>query len=205
MTNHIVHLTIGTEGKSFLKEGNSKFHGLTFWVKDLNDVKSKIDFCKSEYPSASHYCFAYVIDKAGAIYRANDDGEPSNSAGQPIYRQILSHNLTGVLVVVVRYYGGKKLGVPGLISSYGECARMAIEDSEIVGVEEEFQISIRDVHKNDHLIYSFVKRYKGKIAIQPALPGSTFGLIFPLNAKEDLQNILKELPNFDWKEGLPQT
>ena len=156
---------------------------------------------KTEYPGASHYCYAYILDKDGDQTRVNDDGEPNNSAGHPIYRQILSRGLSEVMVVVVRFFGGKKLGIPGLISSYGECARLALEDAKIAIVEEMLTLSIRDVNGNDYLIFSFVKRYNGVIINQADQPGRWFHIEFPLGIKDELMASFKELPNFDWTEG----
>jgi uncharacterized YigZ family protein len=116
------------------KEKNSKFFGYAFPISDEDDVKIHLEILKKQHHSARHWCYAYQLGtQANTItFRANDDGEPNNSAGMPIYGQIQSFELTNVLVVVVRYFGGVKLGVGGLISAYKTAAQMALEVSTIV-------------------------------------------------------------------------
>lgn len=114
------------------KEKNSKFFGYTFPISSEEEIKSHIYNLRKKHFGAGHFCFAYQLGIDTIYLRTNDDGEPSNSAGIPIYGQIQSFGLTNVLVVVVRYFGGVKLGVGGLISAYKTAAQMAIEESEIV-------------------------------------------------------------------------
>jgi len=99
------------------KEKNSKFFGYAFPIQSESEVKSILDSLRKNYPNAVHYCYAYQIGNKTLIYRVNDDGEPSNSAGMPIYGQIQSFGLTNVLIVVIRIFGGIKLGIGGLISA----------------------------------------------------------------------------------------
>ena len=115
-----------------LKEKNSKFFGYAIPVTSEEDVKENLERLRKEHFSARHWCYAYQIGTEKIQYRANDDGEPNNSAGMPIYGQIQSFEVTNILVVVVRYFGGVKLGVGGLISAYKITAQMALENSEIV-------------------------------------------------------------------------
>ena len=114
------------------KEKNSKFFGYAFPVTTEEEIKEILERLRKEHFSARHWCYAYQIGTEKIQYRANDDGEPNNSAGMPIYGQIQSFEVTNVLVVVVRYFGGVKLGVGGLISAYKTAAQMALENSEIV-------------------------------------------------------------------------
>lgn len=114
------------------KEKNSKFFGYAFPVTTEEEIKEILERLRKEHFSARHWCYAYQIGTEKIQYRANDDGEPNNSAGMPIYGQIQSFEVTNVLVVVVRYFGGVKLGVGGLISAYKIAAQMALENSEIV-------------------------------------------------------------------------
>ena len=107
------------------KEKNSKFYGYAFPVSSEEAIKEHIEHLKKEHFSARHWCYAYQIGTEKIQYRANDDGEPNNSAGMPIYGQIQSFEVTNVLVVVVRYFGGVKLGVGGLISAYKTAAQIA--------------------------------------------------------------------------------
>lgn len=114
------------------KEKGSKFFGYAFPVSSEEDVKEHIENLKKQHHSARHFCYAWQLGKNYENYRANDDGEPSNSAGMPIYGQLQSFEITNVLVVVVRYFGGTKLGVGGLIQAYKTTAQMALENCRIV-------------------------------------------------------------------------
>tara|TARA_R110002012_G_scaffold183587_1_gene350032 strand:- start:15315 stop:15956 length:642 start_codon:yes stop_codon:yes gene_type:complete len=114
------------------KEKGSKFFGYAFPVISEKDVKERLDNLKKTHHSARHWCYAWQLGKSYEHYRANDDGEPSNSAGMPIYGQLQSFDVTNALVVVVRYFGGTKLGVGGLIQAYKTTAQMALETCKIV-------------------------------------------------------------------------
>lgn len=122
------------------KEKGSKFLGYAFPITSEDEAKEHIDALRKEHHSARHWCYAWQIGKNYESYRANDDGEPSNSAGMPIYGQIQSFDVTNILIVVVRYFGGTKLGVGGLIQAYKAAAQMAMEAAEIVEhtIDEEF-------------------------------------------------------------------
>src|SRR5690606_25509872 len=114
------------------KEKGSKFIGFGFSVDDESEAKKYLENLWEKYPDATHICYAYRLGLNGEVYRANDDGEPSGSAGLPIYNQIISKKITNVLVASVRYYGGTKLGVSGLIKAYKLSAQMVLEEAEIV-------------------------------------------------------------------------
>jgi uncharacterized YigZ family protein len=120
--------------ETLFKDKNSKFFGYAFPISTEAEVKSNIEVLKKQHHSARHWCYAYQLgtDPTKIKYRANDDGEPSNSAGMPIYGQIQSYDITNVLIVVVRYFGGVKLGVGGLINAYRTGAQLALEASKIV-------------------------------------------------------------------------
>lgn len=110
------------------KEKGSKFLAFAFPVSSMEEVQQALEEIRSKYHDARHHCYAYRIDPEQPKYRANDDGEPSNSAGMPIYHQIQSLEFWNVLIVVVRYFGGVKLGVGGLIGAYKTAARTALEN-----------------------------------------------------------------------------
>ncbi|MFA5555593.1 MAG: YigZ family protein [Flavobacteriaceae bacterium] len=114
------------------KEKNSKFFGYCFPVHSEEEVKLILDKIKKQHFSARHWCYAFQLGTEQVYYRANDDGEPSGSAGLPIYGQIQSFELTNILVVVVRYFGGVKLGVGGLVTAYKETTKMALENAQII-------------------------------------------------------------------------
>ncbi|MDT0644493.1 YigZ family protein [Zunongwangia sp. F363] len=112
------------------KDRNSKFYGYAFPVKTEEEINAHLEELRNRHHKARHWCYAWQLGKEEFRYRANDDGEPSNSAGMPIYGQIQSFEVTNILIVVVRYFGGVKLGVGGLINAYKTAAQMALETSE---------------------------------------------------------------------------
>lgn len=118
--------------ETLFKDRNSKFFGYAFSVFNEDDVKECLDDLKKKHHTARHFCYAYQIGIEDIKYRANDDGEPKNSAGMPIYGQIQSFEVTNILIVSVRYFGGTKLGVGGLINAYKTSAQITLEASEIV-------------------------------------------------------------------------
>ncbi len=124
--------SIASKSEGLFKDKGSRFIALAYPVETEEEIKEIIASIKSEYYSARHHCYAYRLGYKGDVYRANDDGEPSSSAGRPILGQILSAELSDILVVVVRYFGGIKLGVPGLIQAYKVSTSDAIANAEII-------------------------------------------------------------------------
>lgn len=139
------------------KEKNSKFYGYAFPVTTENEIKPIIEQLKKTHYTARHWCYAYQIGTKTKIYRANDDGEPNNSAGMPIYGQIQSFDVTNILIVVVRYFGGVKLGVGGLVSAYKTAAQMALEEVEIVEKTIDIHYLIRFDYKNMNKVMRVIK------------------------------------------------
>lgn len=139
------------------KEKNSKFFGYAFPIQSESEVKEILDQLKKQHYSARHWCYAYQIGTKTKIYRANDDGEPNNSAGMPIYGQIQSFDVTNVLIIVVRYFGGVKLGVGGLVTAYRTAAQMALESVEIVEKTINTHFFIRFDYKNMNKVMRVIK------------------------------------------------
>lgn len=139
------------------KEKNSKFFGYAFPIFSEDDAKSHLESLRKQHTGAGHFCYAFQIGTEKIQFRANDDGEPSNSAGMPIYGQIQSFDVTNVLVVVVRYFGGVKLGVGGLISAYKIGAQMALENSEIVEKTIDIHYIIKFDYKNMNKVMRVIK------------------------------------------------
>lgn len=129
--------------ETLFKDRNSKFFGYAFPVLNEDDVKDALEELKKKHHAARHFCYAWQLGVETISYRANDDGEPNNSAGMPIYGQILAFEVTNILIVSVRYFGGTKLGVGGLINAYKNSAQLALEASEIIEktIDVHFQIS----------------------------------------------------------------
>ena len=136
-------LTIDHASESLFKEKGSKFIGMAFPVQTEEEVKEKLQQLKQQYYDARHHCYAFMLGAEKNIYRSSDAGEPAHTAGTPILGQIRSRNLTDVLVVVVRYFGGTKLGVPGLIAAYKAAAADALDSA---GVLEKQQLELIEVN-----------------------------------------------------------
>ena len=148
------------------KEKSSKFFGYAFPIGSEEEVKPILDQLRKLHPHAVHYCYAYQIGTEKISYRANDDGEPSNSAGAPIYGQIQSFGLTNVLVVVVRIFGGIKLGVGGLITAYKTTAQLALEEAEIIEKTIDIAFLISFDYKNMNKVMRVIKEKKLDIVTQ---------------------------------------
>lgn len=126
-----VYLTLAAPAQGLYKEKGSKFIAFAYPVENEAQIKEHIEALRKEYYDARHHCYAYVLGNKQEIYRLNDDGEPSSTAGKPIYGQILSAGLTNILVVVVRYFGGIKLGTSGLITAYKTATADALARASI--------------------------------------------------------------------------
>lgn len=129
--------------ETLFKDRNSKFFGYAFPVLNEEDIKNALEELKKKHHSARHFCYAWQLGVETISYRANDDGEPNNSAGMPIYGQIQAFEVTNILIVSVRYFGGTKLGVGGLINAYKNSAQLALEASKIIikTIDVQFQLS----------------------------------------------------------------
>ena len=154
---------IKSPSSGLYKEKGSRFISYIFPVHSLEDVKVKLEHVKKIEHSSSHQCYAFVLNPDKSAQKANDDGEPSSTAGKPILGQILSNDLTNTLIVVVRYFGGIKLGVSWLIRSYKTAASEAINNSEkiIKIIKEYYEISFKYSQMND--IMRIVKEYNLEI------------------------------------------
>ncbi len=146
-----------------LKEKGSKFIGFAFHVDSETALKKSLEKVKTEHPKATHHCYAFRLGILGENYRANDDGEPHGSAGLPIYNQLLAHEITNILVVVVRYYGGTKLGVSGLVIAYKESAKLTLEEAEIITKDLETTIEIEFDFSQQNQIFTLINKHHGKI------------------------------------------
>lgn len=162
------YLTIGADAEVAIRERSSKFLAYAFHVESEEEIASHLERLRKRYYDATHHCYAWRLGPEGERFRANDDGEPSSTAGKPILGQMLSHDLTDCLIVVVRYFGGTKLGVPGLIAAYKESAAAVIEVAEIVErtVDTIFKVEFPYVAMNE--IMRIVKEE------QPVVKGQTF-------------------------------
>ena len=154
---------IGLSKGEIFKDRNSKFYGFAFHVKDEEEVKQHQENLKKEHYAARHWCYAFQIGIEDIHHRANDDGEPSNSAGMPIYGQIQSFEVTNILIVVVRYYGGVKLGVGGLINAYRTAAKWALDAATIVEKTIDNYYQLKFEYKNMSKVMRLLNDYDVEI------------------------------------------
>lgn len=139
------------------KEKSSIFYGYAYPFKCEHELKPILETIRKQHPHAVHYCYAYQLGTETILYRANDDGEPSNTAGAPIYRQIQSFSLTNVLIVVVRIFGGIKLGIGGLITAYKTTAQLTLESCEILEKTIDIHYIITFDYKNINKVMRILK------------------------------------------------
>lgn len=148
---------------TLLKEKGSKFIGFAFPINNETELKNALEKIRAEHPKATHHCYAFRMGLNGENYRANDDGEPSGSAGLPIYNQLLANEITNVLVISVRYYGGTKLGVSGLVKAYKESAKITLEEANIITKELETEIEVQFQFNQQNLIFTLLSKFDAKV------------------------------------------
>lgn len=187
---------------TLLKEKGSKFIGFAFPVNNENELKNALERIRGEHPKATHHCYAFRMGVNGENYRANDDGEPSGSAGLPIYNQLLAHEITNVLVISVRYYGGTKLGVSGLVKAYKESAKITLEEASIITKELETQIEIQFNFNQQNLIFTLLSKYDAKVINFDADEQCVVTASLKLSQKENISDKLSEMQHikFNFKD-----
>lgn len=181
-----------------LKEKGSKFIGFAFPVNNVKELKNALEKIREEHPKATHHCYAFRLGMNGENYRANDDGEPSGSAGLPIYNQLLANNLTNILLIVVRYYGGTKLGVSGLVKTYKESAKLTLDEAEIITKELESDLEIEFDFHQQNIIFTLLNKFDGKI--QDFLTDEKCKIIAKIKTsqKENISEQLSEMQNISF-------
>lgn len=149
-----------------LKEKKSKFYGFAFPITHEDQVKTHVATLRKQFPAANHVCYAWQLGVEQISYRANDDGEPNNSAGMPIYGQIQSFDVTNILIAIVRVFGGTKLGVGGLISAYRNAAKLTLEEAVITEKVIEKQLLLKFEYAEMDLVMRFIKKNQLSIVSQ---------------------------------------
>ena len=160
------YLTIAAPAEAASRERSRKFPAYAYPVPQGEQIREILDGLRKKYYDATHHCYAWRLGPGGAAFRANDDGEPSGTAGKPILGQLLSNNLTDCLIVVVRYFGGTKLGVPGLIAAYRESAAEAIAAAEIVELTVDRTVRVDFPYVAMNAIMRVVKEQQPRIEEQ---------------------------------------
>lgn len=186
--------TIRAKSDGFFKEKGSKFYSFAFPVKTEEEVKNCLKTIKEEFKDAGHHCYGFKLGPKGDIFRYSDDGEPNNTAGKPIYGQLNSFEVTNVLVIVVRYFGGTKLGVGGLIQAYKEGAKLALENAEVILEEITTQLTVHFKYEEMNVMMSIVKILDLKIIAQEFELDCLLTIEFPIEKKKELLLKLKDYP-----------
>ena len=189
--------TININSEYLLKEKQSKFFGFAFPVSEIQAIKTHIDKLKKIHHTARHFCYAYQIGITKTIYRLNDDGEPRNTAGLPIYGQIQSFDLTNILIVVVRYFGGTILGVGGLVSAYKECAKLTIVANKIIRKEIIIPIKIKFEYPLMNSVMRIIKEYHLEIKNQEMHTSCIFEILTTKKNNVTVINQFKQIPGIE--------
>ncbi|MEP0712529.1 YigZ family protein [Algoriphagus sp.] len=185
--------TLSGSSEGMFKDKGSKFFYFAFPVKNEEEIKLHLADLRKKYYDARHHCFAWMLGKDGEQFRANDDGEPNHSAGDPILGQIRSNNLTNVLIVVVRYFGGTKLGMGGLIQAYKTSAVMAIEENEIVEKQVKTSVAIHFPYPVMNDVMKLIKTYELEITSQKMTLDCQMTLEFRKGLEELIVASLEEI------------
>jgi len=193
MENDAYYNTIEKTAVAEYKDRGSKFLAYVYPLKELSDFKEKLAALKKEHPKAVHHCFAYRLGLDGNNYRVSDDGEPSGTAGRPILGQIDSRQLTNVLIVVVRYFGGTLLGVPGLINAYRTAASLALQITPVVQkpVLLTYRLQFDYTQMND--VMKVVKQFDCAVQKQEIVLFCVLEMGIPRNRLDEVLFRLKEL------------
>lgn len=160
------YYTAELRGVAEFKDRGSRFIACLIPLQSANDFKKELETVKREYPKATHYCFAYRVGLDGNNYRIGDDGEPSGTAGKPIFGLIESKKLTNVLIVVARYFGGTLLGVPGLINAYRSAAALVLQTVPVIQKAVERQYRLHFDYTIMNKVMTVIKQYNCSIAEQ---------------------------------------
>ena len=183
--------TIAKSSEGVYKEKGSKFYGYAIPVQSVQEVKEHLDSLRKENNGCVHVCFAYCLGSKKEDFRYSDDGEPSNSAGAPIYGQIKSFDLTNILIAVVRFYGGTKLGVGGLINAYRTAAKEAIENATIINDEDRNIFEVTFTYDAMPFVMNVVKNSNCKIIEQDFQTSPRLKLSVPESNNSLLDRLIK--------------
>jgi uncharacterized YigZ family protein len=191
------YFTIETNAVAEFKDRGSKFLAYSFPLKNVNDFKSHLQLLKKEHPKAVHHCFAYRIGIDGNNFRVSDDGEPSGTAGKPILGQIDSKNLTDILVIVVRYFGGTLLGVPGLINAYKTAASLVLQCTPVIqkAVEINYELHFNYTEMNE--VMRIIKQFNCTVYENEMQLFCKIKTGIPRNQVNEVVSALKNIKNIE--------
>lgn len=175
------------------KDRGSKFYGNAFPLTDSEEVSDLIAVLRNKHPKAGHHCYAWKLGISDDNYRANDDGEPSHSAGDPILGQLVAHELSDILVVVSRIFGGTKLGVGGLISAYREAAKLALSSTKIVTRTITADVEIYFEYPQMSQVMRFIEEQHFKIKKQEMTTSCSITIAVPESRQQEVADVLNTM------------
>ena len=191
------YFTIDKESVAEFKDRGSRFIAYAFPVKSVEDFKKRLTSLKEEHPKAVHNCFAYRLGVDGLVFRAGDDGEPSGSAGRPILGQIDSKELTDIAIVVVRYFGGTLLGVPGLINAYKNSSSLALQTTPVVQKAVEVLYRLQFDYTLLNAVMTVIKQYNCTVLKQDMQLFCLAEISVPKNRLEEVLYKIRDLYTVD--------
>jgi uncharacterized YigZ family protein len=195
-----IYNTIAQPSKAEFKDRGSKFFAFAFPIVTADDFKKQSQILKKEHPKAIHHCFAYRIGSDGNNFRSSDDGEPSGTAGKPILGQIDSKELTNLAIVVVRYWGGTLLGVPGLINAYKTAAALALQVTPIIQNQVEIKYAVEFDYTQMNNVMMILKQFNCTIITQEMQLFCCIQTGIPQNRLQETLYRLKEMQNVSAKK-----
>lgn len=196
-TQKLFYYTVEKPAVAEFKDRGSKFIAYVYPVAAADDFKKHLQALKKEHPKAVHHCFAYRLGIDGNNFRANDDGEPSGSAGRPILGQIDSKELVNVAVIVVRYFGGSLLGVPGLINAYKMVTMLALQLTPIIQKQVELEYELHFDYTNINDVLTITKKYNCSILQQELQLFCVMKLGIAINRLEEVLYKLKDIKGME--------
>jgi uncharacterized YigZ family protein len=191
------YYTIEKPSVAEFKDRGSKFFAFAYPIESVDDFKKYLQELKKEHPKAVHHCFAYRIGTDGNNFRASDDGEPSGSAGKPILGQIDSKEITNVVVIVVRYWGGTLLGVPGLINAYKSAAALALQVVPVIKKQVEILYELQFDYTKMNDVMRLIRQYNCSVNQQQIQLFCQFTIGIPVSRVTELLYHFKELQNIE--------
>ncbi len=190
------YYTLGDEAEALYRDKGSKFLAYGYPVTCVEEIKERLDVLRKRYHDATHHCYAWRLGPRGEKFRINDDGEPSSTAGRPILGQMLSREVTDALIVVVRYFGGTKLGVPGLIEAYRQSAALVLKNATI----EQHTVNVQVVIRFSYLATNDVMRLVKEL--QPQIVAQRFDTICTMTLAIRQGRVVQLLDRLSKVEGL---
>lgn len=191
--------TIEQEATAEFKDRGSRFLAFAFPMKEVQDFKKKMEQLKKEHAKAGHFCFAYQLGTDGLVFRSSDDGEPSGSAGKPILGQIHSKNVTDLAIIVIRYFGGTLLGIPGLINAYKTAAALSLQMVPTVKKQVTLSCQLDFDYTRMNEVMRWIKNFNAEITAQELQLFCKMTIKVPRAAMEEARTVFSAMQGIDFK------